>query len=107
EFMAEIVPYASADGHRQVFRTERSTRSKPCYVGVEETGSGIAHRFEFGYGWFVDIPAEALTVGGERVDPEGLTLFHGDCVEAMAFTADESDEVPGGIAVSIALADIR
>ncbi|MDX3776015.1 hypothetical protein [Streptomyces europaeiscabiei] len=107
EFMAEIAPYASADGHRQVFRTERSTRSKPYYVGVEETGSGIAHRFEFGYGWFVDIPAEALTVGGERVDPEGLTLFHGDCVEAMAFTADESDEVPGGIAVSIALADIR
>ncbi|MFJ7325035.1 hypothetical protein ACIQVN_02135 [Streptomyces cyaneofuscatus] len=107
EFMAEIVPNASADGHRQVFRTERSTRSKPYYVGVEETGSGIAHRFEFGYGWFVDIPAEALRVDGERVDPEGLTLFHGDRVEAMAFTADESDEVPGGIAVSIALTDIR
>ncbi|MFB8070396.1 hypothetical protein [Streptomyces californicus] len=107
EFMAEIVPYASADGQRQVFRTERNALGKPHYVGVEETDDGIAHRFEFGLGWFVDIPAGALTVGGEPVDPDGLTLFHGDPVDAMAFTAEETGEVPGGIAVAIELADIH
>ncbi|MFC9390734.1 hypothetical protein [Streptomyces venezuelae] len=104
DFMAEIAPYASADGRLCDFRDRRHTKGRPQYVGVEETDSGPAARFEFGYGWFVDVPAAALTVGGETLDPDGLALFHGDQIDAMAFTEDAA--VPGGITVSIDLADI-
>ncbi|MFI8770292.1 hypothetical protein ACIGN6_36015 [Streptomyces sp. NPDC053792] len=105
DFMAEIAPYATADGRLCDFRDRRHTKGRPQYVGVEESASGaVAGRFEFGFGWFVDIPVEALLVGGEPLDPDGLALFHGDQIDAMAFTADEA--VPGGIAVSVDLADI-
>ncbi|MFH8626420.1 hypothetical protein ACH4A8_31825 [Streptomyces vietnamensis] len=104
DFMAEIAPYATADGRLCDFRDRRHTKGRPQYVGVEETGSGTAARFEFGYGWFVDIPVEALLVGGEPLDPDGLALFHGDQIDAMAFTEDGN--VPGGITVAVDLADI-
>ncbi|MEU0404759.1 hypothetical protein ABZ318_31995, partial [Streptomyces sp. NPDC006197] len=104
DFMAEIAPYATADGRLCDFRDRRHTKGRPQYVGVEETGSGTAARFEFGYGWFVDVPVEALLVGGEPLDPDGLALFHGDQIDAMTFTEDEN--VPGGITVAVDLADI-
>ncbi|MFJ1751348.1 hypothetical protein [Kitasatospora sp. NPDC088134] len=104
DFMAVIAPYAAADGSRCDFRDPRHTRGKPYYVGIEETHTGPAARFEFGYGWFVDIPTETLLVGGEPLDPDGLALFHGDRVEAMAFRAAE--DAPGIITVLIELADI-
>ncbi|MGE7384318.1 hypothetical protein ACQKM2_02275 [Streptomyces sp. NPDC004126] len=106
EFMETIAPYAAADGRPCDFRDPRHTRGKPYYVGVEEGAGGLAARFEFGYGWFADIPVEALVVGGEPLDPDGLALFHGDRVEAMAFSADESRAVPGGITVLVDLSDI-
>lgn len=106
EFMATIAPYAAADGRLCDFRDPRHTRGKPHYVGVEESEAGLAARFEFGFGWFVDVPVEALVVGGEPLDPDGLALFHGDVIEAMAFSADETREVPGGITVLVDLADI-
>ncbi|WP_406064600.1 hypothetical protein OG462_36795 [Streptomyces sp. NBC_01077] len=106
DFMAAFAPYATADGRRCDFRDRRHTKGRPQYVGVEENDSGTAARFEFGFGWFVDVPVEALLVGGEPLDPDGLTLFHGDQIDAMTFTADETDAVPGGISVAIELTDI-
>ncbi|MFF5923282.1 hypothetical protein ACFY8C_33930 [Streptomyces flavochromogenes] len=105
EFMTTFAPYAAPDGRRCDFREPRHTRGKLYYVGIEEGDAGLAARFEFGHGWFVDIPVEALVVGGEPLDPDGLALFHGDRVNAMTFSLDE-DAVPGGIRVVIDLADI-
>ncbi|MET8186677.1 hypothetical protein ABZV15_12860 [Streptomyces sp. NPDC005246] len=97
DFMAAIAPYAEADGRRCDFRDRRHTKGRPQYVGVEETGSGPAARFEFGYGWFVDVPVEKLLVGGEPLDPDGLALFHGDQIDAMTFSSDDTDEISIGI----------
>ena len=102
EFMAEVVPGARVDGSRRPIASDR----RPYFVGVEETDAGRVYRFEWGFGWFVDIPDAALTVGGQPVDPSGLTLFHGDRINAMSFSPGTDTEVPGGIRVSIALADI-
>ncbi|WP_329286138.1 hypothetical protein [Streptomyces sp. NBC_00691] len=105
EFMTTFVPYATPDGRRCDFREPRHTRGALFYVGIEENDAGLAARFEFGHGWFVDIPVEALVVGGEPLDPDGLALFHGDRIQAMAFLADENT-ASGGLVVHIELADI-
>ncbi|MGW0750221.1 hypothetical protein [Streptomyces sp. NPDC002587] len=103
EFIEKVAPHARTDGSRCPIERER----RPYYVGFEETDAGPVHRFEWGYGWFADVPHAALTVGGEPVDPAALTLFHGDRVDAVSLTAAAEEEVPGGIRVSIALRDIR
>ncbi|WP_425244994.1 hypothetical protein [Streptomyces sp. NEAU-NA10] len=101
-FMAEVLPAARADGTVCPIEHDR----RPFYVGVENTEAGLVHRFEWGFGWFVDVPDAALTVGGGPVDPSGLALFHGDRIDAMSFRQVTEAEAPGGIAVSIALPDI-
>ncbi|WP_333774497.1 hypothetical protein [Streptomyces sp. IBSBF 3136] len=106
EFMAEVLPQARPDGRRFKIRATRQTSRRPYYVGVDETPHGPVHRFEFGYGWFLDIPAPGLTVGGNVVDPAGLTLFHGDRIDAVSFGRDTTGRIAGGITMDIALADI-
>ncbi|MEW2567851.1 hypothetical protein [Streptomyces sp. NPDC047070] len=106
EFMAEVLPQARPDGRRFKIRATRQTSRRPYYVGVDETPQGPVHRFEFGYGWFFDVPEAGLTVGGDTVDPTGLTLFHGDRVDAVSFGRDTTGRIPGGITLDIALADI-
>ncbi|MFJ3860439.1 hypothetical protein ACIPRL_29950 [Streptomyces sp. NPDC090085] len=106
EFMAEVLPQARPDGRRFKIRATRQTSRRPHYVGVDETPQGLVHRFEFGYGWFFDVPGAGLTVGGDAVDPKGLTLFHGDRIDAVSFGRDTTGRIPGGITLDIALADI-
>nr|WSZ13516.1 hypothetical protein OH837_09385 [Streptomyces canus] len=105
-FMAEVLPQARPDGRRFKIRATRQTSRRPYYVGVDETPQGLVHRFEFGYGWFFEVPEAGLTVGGEAVDPTGLTLFHGDRIDAVSFSRDTTGRIPGGITLDIALADI-
>ncbi|MFE0418931.1 hypothetical protein [Streptomyces tendae] len=103
EFVEKVVPHARTDGSRCPVERDR----RPYYVGFEETDAGPVHRFEWGYGWFADVPHAALTVGGSPVDPAALTLFHGDRIDAVSLTAAAEEEVPGGLRVSIALRDVR
>ncbi|CAL9632464.1 hypothetical protein [Streptomyces sp. enrichment culture] len=103
EFVEKVAPRARTDGSRCPIEHDR----RPYYVGFEETDAGPMHRFEWGYGWFADVPHAALTVGGAPVDPAALTLFHGDRIDAVSLTAAAEEEVPGGLRVSIALRDIR
>ncbi|MFD9128103.1 hypothetical protein [Kitasatospora sp. NPDC059571] len=98
DFLDEVAPQAPLDGTR--WRLDKARR--PYYVGAEDGEHGVVHRFEWGYGWFTDIPDGALTVGGSPVDPRGLALFHGDRIDAMAFGRDEA----GALTVAIALADV-
>lgn len=107
DFIAEVMPQAKMNGRRcPIGVTVTAKKQRPYYVGLDEADEIAVHRFEFGYGWFLDIPAAALTVEGKPVDPQGLTLFHGDRIDAMAFARDTSGAVPGGIVVDVALADI-
>ncbi|MGV9344962.1 hypothetical protein ACWDSD_09180 [Streptomyces spiralis] len=103
EFVEKVAPHARTDGSRCPIERDR----RPYYVGFEETDAGPVHRFEWGFGWFADVPHAALTVGGSVVDPAALTLFHGDRIDAVSITAAAEEEVPGGLRVSIALRDIR
>ncbi|MGW2650158.1 hypothetical protein ACWC2T_35970 [Streptomyces sp. NPDC001393] len=103
EFIEKVAPHARTDGNRCPIERDR----RPYYVGFEETDAGPVHRFEWGYGWFADVPHAALTVGGAPVDPAALTLFHGDRIDAVSLTSATEQEVPGGLRVSIALRDIR
>ena len=59
------------------------------------------HRFEWGYGWTVDVPEHALTVDGR---PVAGRLFHGDRVDAVRL--DPDPDVPGAIAVRLAGRDV-
>ncbi|MEU9735207.1 hypothetical protein [Streptomyces sp. NPDC048002] len=105
EFLAEALPHGRPNGRRYEIKGSRNAPSKrPYYVGAVDTEEGSVHRFEFGYGWFVDIPAPALTIGGKTVGPASLALFHGDQVRALSFSHDST--VPGGIAVKIAPGDV-
>ncbi|MDT0483024.1 hypothetical protein [Streptomyces doebereineriae] len=106
DFLAEVLPHARLNGKRYKIKGYRDAPSKrPYYVGLMDTEEASLHRFEFGYGWFVDIPVPALTMGGKPVDPRGIALFHGDQVRAMSFRRDAS--VPGGISVEIASGDVH
>lgn len=101
EFLEQVVPQARLDG--TAYRIREKQR-RPYYAGLIDGADEPAHRFEFGYGWFLDIPASALTVGGKLVDADKLTLFHGDRIDALCVRPDSA--VSGGFAVAIAFGDI-
>ncbi|WP_314219404.1 hypothetical protein [Streptomyces zaehneri] len=107
EFIKEVMPHARVDGRRHEVKDQQGRKRRPFYVGAQEVGDqGLVHRFEFGYGWFLDLPADALTVGGKPVDPSGITLFHGDRVRAMSFHADDGPVASARVVVDIAPGDV-
>ncbi|MDX3691977.1 hypothetical protein PV726_16835 [Streptomyces europaeiscabiei] len=105
-FMAEVLPQARPDGRRFKIPATRRTSRRPYYIGVDTTADGLVHRFEFGYGWILEVPESGLTVGGRTVDPTGLTLFHGDRIDAVSFGRDTTESLPGGVTMDISPADI-
>ncbi|RZU18008.1 hypothetical protein [Streptomyces sp. BK239] len=106
EFMKEVMPRARVDGRRHEIKDQHGRKRRPYYVGATAVGQDTVHRFEFGYGWFLDIPGGGLTVGGEPVDPTGITLFHGDRVDAMSFHPGDDPATAGAVTVDIAPGDI-
>ncbi|MFJ9740655.1 hypothetical protein [Streptomyces sp. NPDC101166] len=107
EFMKEVMPRARVDGRRHEIKDQHGRKRRPYYVGATAVGPDTVHRFEFGYGWFLDIPGDELTVGGKPVDPTGITLFHGDRVRAMSFHRRGDDtEGSGTIIVDIVPGDV-
>ncbi|MEU0672168.1 hypothetical protein ABZ330_04640 [Streptomyces sp. NPDC006172] len=105
EFMKEVMPRARVDGRRHEIKDRHGRKRRPYYVGATGVGPDTVHRFEFGHGWFLDIPGEHLTVGGKPVDPDGITLFHGDRVDAMTFHPGGA-ATPGAVTVDIAPGDV-
>ncbi|MEU0054868.1 hypothetical protein [Streptomyces sp. NPDC006334] len=106
EFMKAVMPRARVDGRRHEIKDQHGRKRRPYYVGATAVGQETVHRFEFGYGWFLDIPGDKLTVGGEPVDPTGITLFHGDRVDAMSFHPGDDPAAPGAVTVDIAPGDV-
>ncbi|MBH0775009.1 hypothetical protein [Nocardia bovistercoris] len=98
EFIEELK--LSGDGSREHFGTRRV-----YYVGDETIGDRTVHRFEWGFGWVLDIPEEALRLGADPIDGAIPPFFHSDRVGAMRFTADPT--VPGHVVVHIAPEDIH
>ncbi len=98
EFIDELK--LTGDGSR-----EHLGKYRVYYVGDETVGERRVHRFEWGFGWTMDVPAEALRIGGTPIDAPTTPLFHSDRVSAMRFDADAA--VTGGIVVHIAPEDIH
>lgn len=99
----ELLKHLNLNTHSEGAR--RQIGRKLFYVGDERLPTGIVHRFEFGLGWTVDIPAESLTVGGRPIEQSPLSIFHGDLVRAMRFNNEPN--LPGGVSVEIDPGDIR
>ncbi len=76
----------------------RTDLPDPLYYVGAEPGH---HRFEWGFGWTVDVPVEALTIDGE---PAGSRLFHGDRVRTVRLVHDPA--LPGKIGLRLAGRDV-
>jgi len=74
------------------------------YIGREEVRdsnegiSGWWHRFEWGRGYTLFVPAHELQFNGEPFANAGLVLFHGDSISAVRFVPAASPIAPANSA---------
>jgi hypothetical protein len=79
--LAEAVPLFQRQGMIPGARWE--PRQRLYYVDRRVTAAGVVHRFEWGYGYTMQVPEDRMTVGGRQAPDWPVTPFHSDWIREL------------------------